>query len=211
MTPWYKGFKGSITASEKEEGRFDVVGIVEKKSYKEFLEELMPAEGKKDESSDSKIEDFREYHTENSVHFVVTLTPEKMQEVEKAGLEKTFRLKSSVCTTNMVLFDAEGKITKYNSALDVLTDFCKPRRQLYEKRKAHIVAKLNREREILSNKARFIKMVVKGELELRKRKKDDLLKDLRKRGFKPMSEIDAMLEGEASGATAGGEAEGESH
>merc|ERR1719331_1994802 len=134
-----------------------------------------------------------------------------MARAEQQGLEKTFKLKSSLATTNMVLFDHEHKISKYNSALDILKDFCKLRRQMYEKRKAHIVAKLNREREILSNKARFIKMVVKGELELRKRKKDDLLKDLRKRGFKPMSEIDAMLEGEASGATAGGEAEGESH
>jgi len=57
-----------------------------------------------------------------------------------------------------------------------------------------MVAKLSREKEILSNKARFILMVVKGELELRKRKKADLLKDLQKRGFKPMSELDAMVE-----------------
>lgn len=57
-----------------------------------------------------------------------------------------------------------------------------------------MVAKLSRDKEILSNKARFILMVVKGELELRKRKKADLLKDLQKRGFKPMSELDAMVD-----------------
>ncbi len=33
-------------------------------------------------------------------------------EAEKAGLEKTFKLKSSLSTTNMVLFDADGKIAK---------------------------------------------------------------------------------------------------
>lgn len=105
-----------------------------------------------------------------------------------------FKLKSSLSTSNMVLFDHEGKIAKYNTALDILKDFCKLRRRMYDKRKAHMVAKLSRDKEILSNKARFILMVVKGEIELRKRKKADLLKDLQKRGFKPMSELDAMVD-----------------
>ena len=94
-----------------------------------------------------------------------------------------------------MLFDAEGKIAKYNSALDILTDFCKLRRKVYENRKAHLVAKLMREKEILSNKARFILMVVKGEIELRKRKKADILSELQKKGFKPMSELDAITAG----------------
>jgi len=219
MVPWYRGFRGSILVNEKEPGRYDVVGCIEKKnettlviselpvktwtqSYKEWLEEQMPQEGKKSEEggATSLIQDFREFHTENTVHFEVTLTPEKMKECEAAGFEKSFKMKSSVCTTNMVLFDAEGKIAKYNSALDILQEFCKLRRSVYVTRKAYLVSKLTREKEILSNKARFILMVVKGELELRKRKKADLLKDLQKHGFKMMSELDAILED--SGKTA---------
>jgi len=117
-----------------------------------------------------------------------------MARAEEQGLEKTFKLKSTLSTSNMVLFDHEAKIAKYSSPLDILKDFCKLRRQVYEKRKAHLVAKITRDKEILSNKARFILMVVKGELELRKRKKVDLLKELQKRGFKPMSELDALVE-----------------
>eukprot|EP00930_Biecheleria_cincta_P009214 TRINITY_DN11090_c0_g1_i1.p1 TRINITY_DN11090_c0_g1~~TRINITY_DN11090_c0_g1_i1.p1 ORF type:complete len:1408 (+),score=413.95 TRINITY_DN11090_c0_g1_i1:74-4297(+) len=211
MSPWYKNFKGTITPNEKETGRFEIVGCIHKKNdttleitelpvkswtqgYKEWLEELMPQEGKKaDENSNHTITDYKEYHTENTVHFEVTLTAEKMKEVEKIGLEKFFKIRSSVATTNMVLFDHENKIAKYNSALDILKDFCKLRRQVYVKRKAYLVAKLTREKEILSNKARFILMVVKGELELRKRKKADILKDLQKHGFKTMTELDAIL------------------
>jgi len=37
--------------------------------------------------------------------------------------------------------------------------------------------------------------VVQGQLELRKRKKVDLLEELQKKGFKKMSELDAILEG----------------
>ncbi|CAE8614335.1 unnamed protein product, partial [Polarella glacialis] len=129
MHPWYKGFQGSILPNDREPGKYEVTGVIRKRdgttleitelpvknwtqNYKEFLEELMPKDGKKgEESSESTIEDFREYHTESSVHFVVTMTPEKMRAAERAGLEKTFKLKSSLATSNMVLFDAEGKIT----------------------------------------------------------------------------------------------------
>merc|ERR1712217_118155 len=202
---------GSINPDPKEPGKFEIVGCIQKKdattlvitelpirswtqSYKEFLEELMPKEGKKaEDDSDSTITDFREYHTENTVHFEVFLTAAKMAEAEKAGLEKTFKLKTSISTTNMTLFDAEGKIAKYNTALDILSDFCKLRRKMYDERKGFLVAKLKREKEILSNKARFILMVVKGELELRKKKKAELLKELQKKGFKPMSELDEIM------------------
>lgn len=223
MLPWYKGFQGTIMPNEKESEQYDVIGSIQKTSdttltitelpirkwtqnYKEFLEELMPQEGKKAEECDSTITDYKEYHTENTVHFELTLTPAKMKEVEKAGLEKTFKLKNTISTSNMTLFDSEGKISKYNSALDILTEFCKLRRTVYVQRKAHMVAKLTREKEILSNKARFILMVVKGEIELRKRKKVDLLNELKKKGFKPMSELDAILsespafKGKGSGA-----------
>lgn len=218
MVPWYKGYTGTVVRNEKEgqEGKFEVTGVIEKKSgtmlvitelpirtwtqnYKEFLEELMPGEEKKkqEEQGDATITDFREYHTENTVHFEVTMSAEQMQRAEKAGLEKTFRMKTSVAISNMVLFDAEGKINKYSTALEILKDFCNLRRTVYVSRKAYLVAKLTRDKEILSNKARFILMVVNGELELRKKKKAVILQELLKKGFKKMSELDAILEGKS--------------
>merc|ERR1719316_1164309 len=95
----------------------------------------------------------------------------------------------------MMLFDAEGKIAKYDSSLDILSEFCKLRQKVYDKRKDYLVSKLTREREILSNKARFILMVVQGELELRKKKKADLLKELKQLKFTPMSELNAIMKG----------------
>merc|ERR1719316_2085949 len=95
----------------------------------------------------------------------------------------------------MMLFDAEGKIAKYDSSLDILSEFCKLRQKVYDKRKDYLVSKLTREREILSNKARFILMVVQGELELRKKKKADLLRELKELRFTPMSELNAIMKG----------------
>jgi len=95
----------------------------------------------------------------------------------------------------MMLFDPEGKIGKYDTALDILRDFCKVRKTTYEKRKDFLVSKLTKEKEILSNKARFILMVVNEELELRKKKKEMLLKELTKLKFTPMSELNAIMKG----------------
>lgn len=78
---------------------------------------------------------------------------------------------------------------------------------MYEKRKAFLVSKLTREKEILSNKARFILMVVQEELELRKKKKVVLLKELQKLGFKPMSELNAIMKGGIASEGDDGDAE----
>jgi len=95
----------------------------------------------------------------------------------------------------MMLFDSTGKIARYESALDILTEFCGVRRSVYEKRKDYLVSKLTKEKEILSNKARFILMVVNDELEIRKKKKEVLLKELMKLKFTPMSELNAIMKG----------------
>merc|ERR1712048_958934 len=75
---------------------------------------------------------------------------------------------------------------------------CKLRREMYVRRKDHMISVLMREADVLSNKARFILMVVNGDLELRGRKQKDLLKNLQALGFLRMSS------GEASGSSSSG-------
>jgi len=38
------------------------------------------------------IQDYKEYHTENTVHFVIKLSPEQMAKVEAIGLHKFFKV-----------------------------------------------------------------------------------------------------------------------
>jgi len=57
-------------------------------------------------------QDFKEYHTDTTVHFVITMTGEQMAAAEKEGIEKKFKLATSISTTNMVCFDQEGRIKK---------------------------------------------------------------------------------------------------
>merc|ERR1712187_939547 len=90
---------------------------------------------------------------------------------------------------NMVLFDGEGKLQKYETVLDILKEFAILRITMYEKRKTYLLNRLTRECEILSAKARFIKLVIEGELVIRRRKIADLIQELRRRGFKALNEL----------------------
>jgi len=212
MTPWYSGFRGRIVKS-REDGKFEVAGIISSlgdgqaeiselpvkrwtQDYREFLEEHLP-KGEKKKDGNRLLEDYQEYHSEKTVHFQLSLSAEGSLQADKDNLEKAFKLRSSISLNNMMLFNADGKIKKYDSALDILREFADVRLSIYETRKAYLLARLTRECEVLSAKARFVKMVIEGKIVIRKRKIAELAQDLRKNGFKALSELKGESAGEA--------------
>ena len=46
--------------------------------------------------------DYKEYHTDTTVKFVVTLSEQRMLEAEREGFHKKFKLEGCVATSNMV-------------------------------------------------------------------------------------------------------------
>lgn len=48
------------------------------------------------------ISDYKEYHTDSTVKFVVRMTEEKLAQAEAAGLHKVFKLQSSLTCNSMV-------------------------------------------------------------------------------------------------------------
>jgi DNA topoisomerase-2 len=58
--------------------------------------------------------------------------------------------------------------------------------EYYGKRKAHLAEKITSEWDKLDNRVKFVTAVIAGELVVANRKKQDLVADLRKRGFKAL-------------------------
>lgn len=149
MKPWYRGFTGPIdqigpdrykvsgVAHQVHEGDLKEWEITElpvqtwTTNYKEFLESMVVAT----EKSQPLVKDYKEYHTDKTVHFVVYLTPKGEDEIRAKGPMTFFKLESFKNTSNMVLFDPEGKIKKYDSTSDILEDFYLLRLSFYQKRK----------------------------------------------------------------------------
>jgi len=132
-----------------------------------------------------------EYHTARSVHFSVKISDEELKRAkskEGGGIEQTFKLSSNLNETNMVLFDSEGKIQKYKNPMQIMEEFAKVRMKYYKIRKEYLIQKLTLERDLLSNRARFIKMIIEKKLKINNRKKDDVVKDLQRLKFQKFGE-----------------------
>lgn len=104
--------------------------------YKEFLEELVKPE---DRAAVPFITDYREHHTDTSVRFVVTLTEAKMREALAVGLETKFKLTTKISCGNMMLFNPDGVIQKYDSPEHILRDFFDLRLEYYSRRRAALL------------------------------------------------------------------------
>ncbi len=194
LHPWYKGFVGTMIAKGRR-GTYVVKGLVEKVNdttvhvyelpverwtadYKVWLEEML---------TKNAITAFQEYHTDSTVSFVVSMTAEALAAAEKEGLEKFFKLESSLTTSNMVLFDAQGRIRKYDTVQEILSEFYTLRMDMYQTRKNFLAAKLTAELERLDNRVRFILAVVSENIKIRNVKRAAIVEQLRKAGFKPMA------------------------
>ncbi|EST09519.1 Toprim domain protein [Kalmanozyma brasiliensis GHG001] len=196
LKPWFRGFTGTV--EEFAPGRFKVSGRVNQidektweitelpirtwtSNYKESLEERVLSS----EKQPATIKDYKEYHTESTVNFIVELTTKGQAEIAEKGPDAFFKLSCQISTTNMVLFDQDGKIKKYSSPEEILEEFYLLRLSYYQKRKEHLVDQLKLMYDKLSNQARFVQMIITRQLVVSNRKRADIVKDLREKDFRP--------------------------
>eukprot|EP00850_Spirogloea_muscicola_P004740 SM000020S06090 [mRNA] locus=s20:870766:880569:- [translate_table: standard] len=203
MDPWYKGFQGSIQlAATKENGQsYTVTGTIQQTSattvditelpvrrwtqdYKEFLESLMETS---DKQRDPFVKSFSQHHFDTTVHFVVELSEANMALALAEGLEKKFKLTSTLSTTNMHLFDKDGRITKYDSPEQNWSITTSERQVDIDSIEAFQLSQLKEDLIRLDNRTRFILAVVQGTLIVSNRRKADLLAQLQAAGFAPLS------------------------
>ena len=201
MKPYYRGFLGDIIEEPKGytvKGIYnvkldeDILEITElpigkwTRPYKTFLESMMT-------SDNGVIEDLREYHTSNNVHFQIKLKEGKLAVLyERNDIEKVFKLSGSLSANNYVLFDKDGLLKRYDSEVSILEDFYWIRLQYYKMRKDYLLSALERDIQILDNKQRFILYVVEEKIRIRKVKKKDIVAQLEKLGFTKMKDMPAV-------------------
>jgi DNA topoisomerase-2 len=192
------GKKGTKTGGKKTAAAPKKIAKPKKKASRNSSENVTPDESEDERDqrapqnmSGVQIKDFKEYHTEHFVHFRIELSADNLAKAQSQGLEKVFKLRSTVGTSNMVLFDPNGKIRRYDTALEIIEDFAALRIELYGKRKSYLVSKLEREIEIIQNKVKFVLAVIGGDVKFQNKRASDLVKDLKAMGIKSMHEIES--------------------
>ena len=209
--------RGQYHWSEEDPNTVIITEIPIKKwtdDYKIFLQELMGVESlvSEDKNKDKKkgnnkeeeekkkkkkeiiVEDIRQNHTYNRVCFEVKLLDGFADKFKKNSdlFIKTFNLESSLSITNMVLFDPEGKLRKYNTVEDIISTFYDLRLKYYQIRKDYMISVIKKEVAILSNKARFIKMIIEDELVIKKKMRNVIVNELYDLKFDTQSTLDKI-------------------
>ena len=64
-----------------------------------------------------------------------SLKAKELEKAEEKGLIEYFKLTTKVTTSNMICFDFDGKIRKYNSPEQIIEDFYPKRLAAYQRRK----------------------------------------------------------------------------
>ena len=208
IKPWYRGYTGEI--EKVSDGKYTSWGrIVEDKTSK-TIEELPIGlwtddfKDKLDTLLENKdIAKFKNYSTPKKVKFVISEVPDGML-CNKDNL----KLFSRISTTNMVMFDTNGKLKKYKNTDEIIKEFCQIRFTFYTKRKNHFLAQLENELKFLGNKKRFLMEIMSGDLKLfvessngkrTSRSTSDLYKDLERRGYDKEHKKEVENEDEESG------------
>ena len=199
MKPYVYGFKGTIEKKtnqtyiskgiyEIKEGRIIITELpigMWTDVYKTFLESLVI--DTKNKSKKQIIRYYNSYCSDTEVKFEIIMNDDELWDLnkynEKLGmtqLEKTFKLVSQINLTNIVAFDAQNKITKYNSVNTILDEYVDLRLNLYEKRKTYLLDKLQNEIDTLSIKIRFIEEFINHKIIINNKSKANIIEQLEK-------------------------------
>ncbi|VDK74675.1 unnamed protein product, partial [Onchocerca ochengi] len=206
LMPWYKHFRGTI--EQLDDQRFvcngevavinnETIEITElpirtwTQTYKETV--LVPMMDGNDKQP-AIITDFKEYHTDTTVKFVIKMNSDKLRASKEEGLHKVFKLQSVINTTSMVLFDPFGYLRRFENVTDICKEFFEIRKKKYIERKSFQEGLLRAQSERLSDqailfelnyKARFILAKIKGEILIENKRKAAIVEQLIKMDFKP--------------------------
>jgi len=195
--PYYEGFTGKtekvshtkfVFKGKYEKLEADRIRVTElpvgywTEDFKELLSELQNDKDNEGKKMVPVVKDVFDNYTDTTVEFVITFSKGKLDELESSkgehgcnGLEKLLKLYSTSSTTNMNLFNYEDKLKKYESVEEIIDEYYQIRLEYYEDRKDYLIDALEKQIMILSNKAKYIKEVLDGTIDLRKKKKQNII------------------------------------
>jgi DNA topoisomerase-2 len=207
FVPYYEGFTGIVR--EIEESKYLIKGVYQDiddssicvtelpigtwtEDYKAFIEKLMNPEddGKSKKKKKIIVKDYSDMSTDTKVEIVINFTSSVELSKLKAkqndtnnGLEEYLNLTTTVRDTNMNMFDHKQRLRKYKSVNEIIQTYIPVRMDFYVKRKQSIISKLENELKVLSNKAKFITQQLNDEIDLRRKKKIEVVKMLESNGY----------------------------
>lgn len=199
MVPWYKNFKGTMESVG--DCRFAHSGNIQilpnncieitelpvgvwTQNYKEnVLEPLSNGT----EKVKAIVSDYREFHTDTTVRFVVSFNPGEFERIraEEGGFHRVFKLCASISLNQMHAFDENNCLRRFPSPKEILEEFYKLRLEYYVRRRDYLLGQLTAQADRLSDQARFILEKCEKKLVIENKQRKSMIDELVKRGYRP--------------------------
>jgi DNA topoisomerase-2 len=106
---------------------------------------------------------------------------------KRSALYTALGLESQIQYRQLYAFNCDGLLCKYQDPYDMMAAFVPTRLWLYEKRRQALLEEHQVSVDKLNNVVSFLEHVINGSIELRGRTKQDLIRELRERQFRPNS------------------------
>ena len=204
FVPYYEGFKGSVQRIADK--KYLIKGVYEKIAedkiritelpigtwtmpYTTFLETLMDGTSKTGKKVTPSIRDFISVSTEVSVDITIVFPRGSLRELEETidefgcnCVHKILKLSTTNSATNMHMFNKDCRLHKYDSIEEIADEFYDVRLGVYHKRKEFQIKNMNHKLIRLANRARYIQENLKGSIDLRRKKANqvtDLLEGMK--------------------------------
>ena len=132
------------------------------------------------------IKDIRDRSTDTDVIVEIDFYPGAIEKLTSQtsephinGLEKLLNLYSKQSNSNIHMFDENFCIHKYNNISEILDAYYPIRLMAYQKRKQYMVSQYEAQLLRCNNKARFITLILNDEIDLRRKKSQEVTQMLR--------------------------------
>jgi DNA topoisomerase-2 len=185
LHPYYKNFKGKIKPCDDEKIKFNTYGKMKLLDERTIQVTELPVGMWTDKFKDhcysliekGKMNQLINESTTDEVSFLL----KDLKDVNDV------KLTTSLHTSNMVLFNHDTIITKYDTISDILQEYFKTRLHYYKIRKDHLLNKIKFDIKFNKNKLKFILKVVNDDKFL-KQEDDKIISTLEEEKFLKVDE-----------------------
>lgn len=186
IAPKLNGFKGQYEQDEENHKKWYIKGCYEVlntttvevtelppnmtfEKYESHLDSLI---------SKKEIVSYEDNSSDN-VHYIIKMKREKLTKATPNKIVKLLKLEDTE-TEIYTTLDEHGKLKIFETSGEIVEYFTNFRLGYYQKRKDYLIDKIDRELKILSNKAKFVKAIIDGDLKVNNVPKADIIKGIEK-------------------------------
>lgn len=211
LTPTSYGFRGTYEFASSFGGKAsDEIWVTElppgmwTKSYREDLDAALAMKAKKKVPFKARISSkegktfattmwkgftgYRENHDTNCVMFHLEFTNKALAAARRLEaldeLHDALGIEKKINVSNMVAFDHNQKIQKFDTVDDIAEEHFQTRLEAYHTRKYHMIVEMKANATLAREKARYIETVRSGALDVKALSTEELLTSLDQQNFK---------------------------